>query len=91
VGAQETPRILILDEFGGKFDNEKPREILKLLDKMGFQSILVSPMSKADLLAEGISHFVFVHKVSATHSKVQSYEVTSKVEYERLVKEMAGA
>ncbi len=85
VGGQETPRILILDEFGGKFDNEKPREILKLLDQMGFQSILVSPMSKADLLAESISHLVLVHKVSATHSKVQSYPLTSKEDYERLL------
>jgi uncharacterized protein YPO0396 len=90
IGSQETPRILILDEFGGKFDNEKPREILKLLEKMGFQSILVSPMSKADLLAEGISHLVFVHKTSATQSKVQSFEITSKSEYDRLVLQMAG-
>jgi uncharacterized protein YPO0396 len=90
VGGQETPRILILDEFGGKFDNEKPREILKLLEKMGFQAILVSPMSKADLLAEGISQLVFVHKISATHSKVQSFDVASKADYERLVRQMTG-
>lgn len=90
IGSQETLRLIVLDEFGGKFDNEKPREILKLLDKMGFQSILVSPMSKADLLAEGISHLVFVHKVSATHSKVQSHEISSKADYDKLVRQMAG-
>ena len=90
VGGQETLRILVLDEFGGKFDNEKPREILKLLDKMGFQSILVSPMSKADLLAESISQLVFVHKVSATHSKVQSFEIASKADYTRLLASMVG-
>ncbi len=86
VAGQETPRLLILDEFGGKFDNEKPREILKLLDQMGFQSVLVSPMSKADLLAESISHLVLVHKVSATQSKVHSYQLTSKRDYEELLK-----
>jgi uncharacterized protein YPO0396 len=85
VGGQETPRLLVLDEFGGKFDNEKPRDILKLLDKMGFQSILVSPMAKADLLAEGISHMVLVHKVSASRSKVQSYPISSRQDYERLI------
>lgn len=90
IGGQETPRILILDEFGGKFDNEKPREILKLLDQMGFQSILVSPMSKADLLAEGVSQLIFVHKSSATQSKVQSFEVTSRQDYDRLLSQMTG-
>lgn len=91
IGGQETPRLLVLDEFGGKFDNEKPREILKLLDKMGFQSVLVSPMSKADLLAEGISHLVLVHKVSASQSKVQSYPLTSKADYDRLIGQAAAA
>ena len=82
---QETPRILILDEFGGKFDNEKPKDIIKLLDQMGFQSILVSPMSKADLLAGSINQLVFVHKVSATHSKVRSIPCSSKEDYDRLL------
>jgi uncharacterized protein YPO0396 len=92
VGGQDTPRLLILDEFGGKFDNEKPREVLKLLDQMGFQSILVSPMSKAELLAESISQLVLVHKVSASQSKVQSYPLTSKRDYDLLLqKEGAGA
>lgn len=85
VAGADTPRLIVLDEFGGKFDNEKPREILKLLDKMGFQSVLVSPMSKADLLADGISHLVLVHKVSASRSKVQSYRLTSREDYERLL------
>lgn len=83
---QETPRLLILDEFGGKFDNEKPKDIIKLLDKMGFQSILVSPMSKADLLAGSINHLVFVHKVSSTHSKVRSVACTTKEDYENLLR-----
>ncbi len=85
VAGADTPRLIILDEFGGKFDNEKPREILKLLDQMGFQSVLVSPMSKMDLLADGISHLVLVHKVSAERSKVQSYRLSSKEDYERLL------
>lgn len=85
LGGADTPRLIVFDEFGGKFDNEKPREILRLLDKMGFQSVLVSPMSKADLLADGISHLVLVHKVSASHSKVQSYQLNSKDDYERLL------
>lgn len=82
---KDTPRLLILDEFGGKFDNEKPKEILKLLAQMGFQSLLVSPMSKADLLAEYVDHLVLVHKVSASHSKTQSFPVASKQDYERLI------
>ncbi|MFN8791127.1 MAG: ATP-binding protein [Bdellovibrionales bacterium] len=82
---KDTPRLLVLDEFGGKFDNEKPKEILKLLAQMGFQSLLVSPMSKADLLAEYVDHLVLVHKVSASHSKTQSYPVASKQEYDRLI------
>jgi len=81
----DTPRLIVFDEFGGKFDNEKPREILKLLDKMGFQSVLVSPMSKADLLADGISHLVLVHKVSPSQSKVRSYQLNSKEDYQRLL------
>ncbi|MGE0529440.1 MAG: SbcC/MukB-like Walker B domain-containing protein, partial [Bdellovibrionales bacterium] len=85
VAGADTPRLIILDEFGGKFDNEKPREILKLLEKMGFQSVLVSPMSKADLLADGISHLTLVHKVSASHSKVQSYRLNSREDYDRLL------
>jgi uncharacterized protein YPO0396 len=90
IGGQETPRMLVLDEFGGKFDNEKPREILKLLDQMGFQPILVSPMSKADLLAESVSQLVFVHKASATHSKVHSFEIASKQDYDHLIQKMSG-
>ncbi len=82
---QDTPRLLVLDEFGGKFDNEKPRDILKLLDKMGFQSILVSPMSKADLLAESICQLVLVHKVSASQSKTQSFPINSRKDYEQLI------
>lgn len=85
VAGAETLRLIVLDEFGGKFDNEKPREILKLLDQMGFQSVLVSPMSKMDLLADGISHLVLVHKVSASRSKVQSYQLTSREDYDRLL------
>ncbi len=87
---QDTPRILILDEFGGKFDNEKPREVLKLLAKMGFQAILVSPMSKGDLLAESIGQLVLVHKASAERSKVQSYPISSRQDFEALMKKFAG-
>jgi uncharacterized protein YPO0396 len=83
---KDTPRILVLDEFGGKFDNEKPKDIMRLLSKMGFQSILVSPMSKAELLAENINQLILVHKVSASHSKVRSFGIQSRSDYDRLVK-----
>lgn len=85
VGGQETPRLIILDEFGGKFDNEKPREIVKLINQMGFQSILLSPMSKADLLAESIGQMIFVHKLSAQKSKVKSFEINSLEDYHKLL------
>jgi uncharacterized protein YPO0396 len=81
---KDTPRLLILDEFGGKFDNEKPKDILKLLDQMGFQSILVSPMSKADLLAEHVGQLILVHKVSASQSKALSFAIQSKEDYNRI-------
>jgi uncharacterized protein YPO0396 len=90
VAGRNSLRTIILDEFGGKFDNEKPKDVVLLLEKMGFQSILVSPMSKADLLADRMSHLVLVHKISASHSKVQSKCITSKSEYERVLQEMAG-
>ncbi len=85
IAGADTPRFIVFDEFGGKFDNEKPREILKLLDKMGFQSVLVSPMSKADLLADSISQLVLVHKISASKSRVQSFQLQSREDYERLL------
>ena len=88
VKGKNSLRIIILDEFGGKFDNEKPRDIVALLQQMGFQSILVSPMSKADLLAESIGELVLVHKKSASESKVTSYDVSSREDYERILAEI---
>ncbi|MFN8944820.1 MAG: SbcC/MukB-like Walker B domain-containing protein, partial [Pseudobdellovibrionaceae bacterium] len=85
---KDTPRLLILDEFGGKFDNEKPKEILKLFDKMGFQSVLVSPMSKGDLLAGSVSHMIFVFKVNAKQSKLQFVPIDSKQAYEKMIHEI---
>lgn len=85
IAGKNTLRTLILDEFGGKFDNEKPRDIVQLLEKMGFQPILVSPMSKADLLADHLSHLVMVHKSSAKESKVCSYPIMTRSEYERVL------
>ena len=87
IKGKDTLRLLILDEFGGKFDNEKPKEILKLFDKMGFQSILVSPMSKGDLLAGSVSHMIFVFKVNARESKLRYVPIESKQDYEKLVRE----
>lgn len=84
-------RLIILDEFGGKFDNEKPRDIVHLLQDMGFQSILVSPMTKADLLAEYISRLVLVHKTSASESKVVSYPIQTRLDYEKIVQADGGA
>ncbi len=82
---KDSLRLIILDEFGGKFDNEKPKDILSLFDDMGFQSILVSPMAKADLLAQYIGQLVLVHKGSAKESKVMSYPVNSYEEYQKLL------
>jgi len=87
---KDTPRILVLDEFGGKFDNEKPKDILRLLSKMGFQSILVSPMSKAELLAENINQLILVHKVSASQSKARSFGIQSRSDYEQLLHRAQG-
>lgn len=84
---QDTPRLIILDEFGGKFDNEKPKDIMKLLAQMGFQAVYVSPMSKADLLAHGIGQLVNVFKVSASESKVKSEALSSKDDYDRMIHE----
>jgi uncharacterized protein YPO0396 len=91
IEGQETPRLIIFDEFGGKFDNEKPKEIIKLMNKMGFQSILLSPMSKADLLAENIGQMIFVHKLSARKSKVKSFEINSLEDYEKLLGTQRGS
>ncbi len=90
IAGANTLRCLILDEFGGKFDNEKPKDIVMLLEKMGFQSLLVSPMSKADLLADRMSHLVMVHKVSAKESKVCSYSVVTRDEYERVLQTLSA-
>ncbi|HEY8271043.1 MAG TPA: SbcC/MukB-like Walker B domain-containing protein, partial [Pseudobdellovibrionaceae bacterium] len=89
VAGQNTPRMIILDEFGGKFDNEKPRDIIKMLSQMGFQSLLVSPMTKAELLADSVNTINLVHKASASKSKVQHYVIQSKEDYDKLIRSMA--
>lgn len=88
IAGQNTPRMIILDEFGGKFDNEKPRDIIKMLGQMGFQSLLVSPMTKAELLADSVNTINLVHKASASKSKVQHYIIQSKEDYDRLIRSM---
>ncbi len=88
IAGQNTPRMIILDEFGGKFDNEKPRDIIKMLGQMGFQSLLVSPMTKAELLADSVNTINLVHKASASKSKVQHYMIQSKDDYDRLIRSM---
>lgn len=89
VKGKDTPRMIILDEFGGKFDNEKPRDILRMLGHMGFQSILVSPMTKAEILADDLSYVSLVHKASAKKSKVQSFQIQSKEDYNKIVRELS--
>jgi uncharacterized protein YPO0396 len=88
IAGQNTPRMIILDEFGGKFDNEKPRDIIKMLGQMGFQSLLVSPMTKAELLADSVNTINLVHKASASKSKVQHYMIQSKEDYDRLIRSL---
>jgi uncharacterized protein YPO0396 len=78
VRGKDSLRLIVLDEFGGKFDNEKPKDIVRLLDDLGFQSIFVSPMSKADLLAESCGNLVFVHKASASESKMGSTAIEAR-------------
>jgi uncharacterized protein YPO0396 len=89
IKGKNTPRIIILDEFGGKFDNEKPRDILQMLNHMGFQSILVSPMTKAEILADDLSYISLVHKASAKKSKVQSFHIQSKDDYNKMIQELS--
>lgn len=83
VKGQDTLRLIILDEFGGKFDNEKPKDILHLLNGMGFQAILVTPMSKVELLAKYTSKIVFVHKISPSHSTLECHTPTSLEAYKK--------
>lgn len=83
---RNTLRLIILDEFGGKFDNEKPKDILRLLKDLGFQAVLISPMTKADLLAEYVRQLIFVYKVSAKESKTSSYTIRSREDYEKILK-----
>jgi len=88
VKGQDTLRLIVLDEFGGKFDNEKPRDILQLFDSMGFQAILVTPMSKVELLAQYTSKIVFVHKSSPSHSSVEGHSPQSLEEYKKGLKKL---
>jgi uncharacterized protein YPO0396 len=78
VRGKDSLRLIVLDEFGGKLDNEKPRDIVRLLDDLGFQSIFVSPMSKADLRAEYCGNLIFCHKLSASQSKMGSTAIESR-------------
>ncbi len=82
---QDSLRLIILDEFTSKFDNEKPHDVIRLLTDMGFQALLVSPLDKADLLAEHINRLVFVFKVSAEESKAYSHPIRSRKDYDRLM------
>ena len=81
----ESLRLIILDEFTSKFDNEKPHDVIRLLTDMGFQALLVSPLDKADLLAEHINRLVFVFKVSAEESKAHSHPIRSRKDYDRMM------
>jgi uncharacterized protein YPO0396 len=89
VGGRDSLRLIVLDEFGGKFDNEKPKDVVKLLEDMGFQSIFVSPMSKADLLAENISQIIFVFKVSSKDSKIRSLQITKEQAFSTVMRSLA--
>lgn len=91
IKGRNTPRLIVLDEFGGKFDNEKPRDILQMLSLMGFQPVLVSPMTKAEILADDLCYVTLVHKASASKSKVQSYQIQSKEQYNKMVLELSNA
>lgn len=91
IKGRNTPRLIVLDEFGGKFDNEKPRDILQMLSQMGFQPLLVSPMTKAEILADDLCYVTLVHKASASKSKVQSYQIQSKEQYNKMVLELSNA
>lgn len=91
VKGANTLRLIVLDEFGGKFDNEKPKDIVGLLGDMGFQAILVTPMSKVELLASSMSKLILVHKISAGMSKVDSVTTESLIEYKESLKQNKGA
>lgn len=89
IAGKDCLRLIVLDEFGGKFDNEKPKDVVKLLEDMGFQSVFVSPMSKADLLAEHISQIIFVYKVSSKDSKIRSLQITKEESFSSMVRALA--
>lgn len=77
VRGRDTLRIFLVDEFTGKFDNEKPQDVMRLLDSMGFQPIVLTPMSKLETLRGFTNRVVFVHKRSATRSVANSVEIVS--------------
>lgn len=75
VRGKDTLRIFLVDEFNGKFDNEKPQDIMRLLDSMGFQAIVLTPMSKLETLRGFTNRVVFVYKRSATESVTDSIAI----------------
>lgn len=89
VAGKDTLRLIVLDEFGGKFDNEKPKDVVKLLEDMGFQTIFVSPMSKAELLAESISQIIFIYKSSSKESKARSLQIAREESFNVVVRALA--
>jgi uncharacterized protein YPO0396 len=86
VKGKDTLRLIILDEFGNNFDNEKPKASIELFNQMGFQCLFILPMTKTDLLSEYVNTFTAVYKKSASESKVLSYKIESKQDYLDLIK-----
>lgn len=68
-------RSLFLDEFANNLDSEKPHAVVQLLNDMGFQTVFILPMTKADIMAEHVGTLTFVHKKSQTESCLKSYPI----------------
>jgi uncharacterized protein YPO0396 len=82
LAGRDTPRLLILDEFADKLDNERPLAIVRLLRDMGFQTLFILPMAKAELILPHVQSLVLVHKRSETSSRLFSIRASSRAELE---------
>lgn len=69
-----TPRLIVLDEFADKLDNEKPSAVVSMYSNMGFQGIVLSPFSKVDLLRPHMNKLIAVNKdQNSSHSRAYEF------------------
>lgn len=68
---RDTLRVFAMDEFTGKFDSEKPQDVMRLLERMGFQAVALTPMSKVETLKEHTNKIVLVFKRNTIESVIK--------------------